>query len=403
MLNKNFFDKYGNFENKDFLMLMQKAQKGLKNRKNNRKGLNIEITLFNSASKKEVWQFINKLSIFINSGLDIKGALSILVKQIKNPYLKKIGNEIKINIDYGIGISETMSQHPKVFDNLLVALISVGEKTGNLGKILAEMDKKMLEDIELKSKVKGALIYPVILLFLTFAMVTFMMVFIIPKITESFSQTGTALPALTQVVINISNFFRYKWYILIGGIFGFFIFFKLFKKTYFGELFLGKIAINLPVFGYIVKQSNVIYFINSFSLLMESGVLLLEALKTSSQVVTNIHYKKEIVRVKNEVENGLTISKSLGLNLEYDTSVYINKLFPEEFAYIVNTGEETGTLAQSLKKIGLNYSNELKRYIGNLATMLEPFIIVIVGFLVGTIVIAIMLPFFKLGEIAKKM
>lgn len=403
MLNKNFFDKYWNFENKDFLMLMQKAQKWLKNRKNNRKWLNIEITLFNSASKKEVWQFINKLSIFINSWLDIKWALSILVKQIKNPYLKKIWNEIKINIDYWIWISETMSQHPKVFDNLLVALISVWEKTWNLWKILAEMDKKMLEDIELKSKVKWALIYPVILLFLTFAMVTFMMVFIIPKITESFSQTWTALPALTQVVINISNFFRYKWYILIGGIFWFFIFFKLFKKTYFWELFLGKIAINLPVFWYIVKQSNVIYFINSFSLLMESWVLLLEALKTSSQVVTNIHYKKEIVRVKNEVENWLTISKSLWLNLEYDTSVYINKLFPEEFAYIVNTWEETWTLAQSLKKIWLNYSNELKRYIWNLATMLEPFIIVIVWFLVWTIVIAIMLPFFKLWEIAKKM
>lgn len=403
MLNKNFFDKYWNFENKDFLNLMQKAQKWLKNKKNNKKWLNVEITLFNSASKKEVWQFINKLSIFINSWLDIKWALSILVKQIKNPYLKRIWNEIKINIDYWIWISETMSQYPKVFDNLLVALISVWEKTWNLWKILAEMDKKMLEDIELKSKVKWALIYPVILLFLTFAMVTFMMVFIIPKITESFAQTWTELPALTQIVINISNFFRYKWYILLWGFIWFIVFFNLFKKTYFWELLLGKIALNLPVFWYIVKQSNVIYFINSFSLLMESWVLLLEALKTSSQVVTNIHYKKEIVRVKNEVENWLTISKSLWLNLEYDTSVYINKLFPEEFAYIVNTWEETWTLARSLKKIWLNYSNELKRYIWNLATMLEPFIIVIVWFLVWTIVIAIMLPFFKLWEIAKKM
>ncbi len=403
MLNKNFFDKYWNFENRDFLNLMQKAQKWLKNRKNKKKWLNIEITLFNSASKKEVWQFINKLSIFINSWLDIKWALSILVKQIKNPYLKKIWNEIKVNIDYWIWISETMSQYPKVFDNLLVALISVWEKTWNLWKILAEMDKKMLEDIELKWKVKWALIYPVILLFLTFAMVTFMMVFIIPKITESFAQTWTELPALTQVVINISNFFRHKWYILLWWFIWFIIFFKLFKKTYFWELLLGKIAINLPVFWYIVKQSNIIYFINSFSLLMESWVLLLEALKTSSQVVTNIHYKKEIIRVKNEVENWLTISKSLWLNLEYDTSVYINKLFPEEFAYIVNTWEETWTLARSLKKIWRNYSNELKRYIWNLATMLEPFIIVIVWFLVWTIVIAIMLPFFKLWEIAKKM
>lgn len=403
MLGNNFFDKYGNFENKKFLALLLEAQKWLKKKRSNSKGLNIEVNLFNSVSAKELWQFVNKLSIFINSWIDIKWAFNILVKQTKNPYLKKIANEIKVNIDYGIWISESMMQYPKVFDSLLIALVWVGEKTWNLGRILAEMDKKLLENIELKWKVKWALIYPVILLFLTFSMVTFMMIFIIPRVTESFADTGTALPALTQFVIHISDFFRYDWHILLAGIVWLVAGIKILKMTYHGELFLWYIAINLPIFWHIIRQSNIIYFINSFSLLMESWVLLLDALKTASQVVPNIHYKKEVVRIKNEVESGLTISKSLGLNLEYDTNVYLNKLFPEEFAYIVNTWEETGTLSESLKKIGVNYSSELKRYIGNLATMLEPFIIVIVWALVWTIVIAIMLPFFKLWEIAKKM
>lgn len=403
MMRNSFFDKYWNFENKKILELLTDAQKGLKKKRSNNKGLNIEINLFNSVSQKELWQFINKLSIFINSWIDIKWAFNILVKQTKNPYLKKIANEIKVNIDYWIGISESMMQYPKVFDNLLIALVWVWEKTWNLWKILAEMDRKLLENIELKWKVKWALIYPIILLILTFSMVTFMMIFIIPRVTESFAQTGTELPALTQFVITISDFFRYKWYILVLGIVWFFTFLSLLKKTYHWELFLWYIAINVPIFGHIIRQSNIIYFINSFALLMESWVLLLDALKTSSQVVSNIHYKKEVVRIKNEVESWLTISKSLWLNLEYDTNVYLNKLFPEEFAYIVNTWEETGTLAESLKKIGVNYSSELKRYIWNLATMLEPFIIVIVWILVGTIVIAIMLPFFQLWEIAKKM
>lgn len=403
MFGNNFFDKYGNFENRKFLELLAQAQKWLKRKRSNQKGLNIEINLFNSVSQKELWQFINKLSIFVNSGIDIKWAFNILVKQTKNPYLKKIGLEIKTNIDYGIGISESMMQYPKVFDTLMIALIWVWEKTWTLGKILTEMDKRLLENIELKAKVKWALIYPIILLTLTFGMVTFMMVFIIPRVTESFTQTGTELPFLTQVIINISDFFRHQWYILFGSVIWFFVFLHLMKKTYHGELILWYIAINMPIFWHIIRQSNIIYFINSFSLLMESGVLLLDSLKTASQVVPNIHYKKEVVRIKNEVESGLTISKSLGLNLEYDTNVYLNKLFPEEFAYIVNTGEETGTLSESLKKIGNSYTGELKRYIGNLATMLEPFIIIIVWFLVGTIVIAIMLPFFKLGEIAKKM
>ncbi len=400
---KKFFDAYGNFNNRKFVELLKNSQHALKNKKNKSKDINIDINIFNSVSKKELWQFVNKLSIFINSGIDIKWALHILVKQTKNPYLKKITTEIRTNIDYGISISESMMQYPKVFDTLLIALVAVGEKTGNLWKILNEMDKKMLENIELTGKVKWALIYPVILLFLTVSMVTFMMVFIIPRVTESFAQTWTQLPWLTRFVISISDFIRNEWGFLLIGIIWICVLFSLIKRTYVGELFFGAIAIRIPIFGHIIRQSNIIYFINSFTLLMESWVLLLDCLKTASQVVPNIHYKKEIIRVKNEVESGLTMSKSLWLNMEYETNVYLNKLFPEEFAYIVNTWEETWTLSESLKKIGRNYSGELKRYIWNLATMLEPFIIVVVGILVWVIVIAILLPFFQLWEIVKKM
>ena len=400
---KQYFDKYWNFNNKDFIDLLKNAQKKLKAKRSNSKNVNIEINIFNSVSKKELWQFVNKLSTFINSWIDIKWAFNIIVKQTKNPYLKKIANEIKINIDYWIWISESMSQYPKVFDNLLIALIWVWEKTWSLWRVLSELDVKLLENIELRWKVKWALIYPVILLVLTLSMVTFMMIFIIPKIAEAFTQTWTELPALTQFVINVSNVFRNQWYFLLWWLVFIIVWFITFKKTYFWEALIWKIAIKLPIFWFIIRQSNTIYFINSFTLLMESWVLLLDALKTSSTVVTNIHYKKEIIRIKNEVESWLNMSKSLWLNLEYDTNVYLNQLFTEDFAYIVNTWEETWTLSDSLKKLWNNYSMELKRYIWNLSTMLEPVMIIVVWFLVWTIVIAIMLPFFKMWEIVKKM
>ena len=400
---KQYFDKYWNFNNKDFIDLLKNAQKKLKAKRSNSKNVNIEINIFNSVSKKELWQFINKLSTFVNSWIDIKWAFNIIVKQTKNPYLKKIANEIKINIDYWIWISESMSQYPKVFDNLLIALIWVWEKTWSLWRVLSELDVKLLENIELRWKVKWALIYPVILLVLTLSMVTFMMIFIIPKIAEAFTQTWTELPALTQFVINVSNVFRNQWYFLLWWLVFIIVWFIAFKKTYFWEALIWRIAIKLPIFWFIIRQSNTIYFINSFTLLMESWVLLLDALKTSSTVVTNIHYKKEIIRIKNEVESWLNMSKSLWLNLEYDTNVYLNPLFTEDFAYIVNTWEETWTLSDSLKKLWNNYSMELKRYIWNLSTMLEPVMIIVVWFLVWTIVIAIMLPFFKMWEIVKKM
>jgi len=234
-------------------------------------------------------------------------------------------------------------------------------------------------------------------------MVVFMMVFIVPRITEAFTKAGANLPPLTQFIVNVSDFFIHGWLNIIIGMVIFFISVKLFKLTYTGQLFFAKLAFHAPIFGLVVRQSNIIYFIKSFTILLDAGVLLLESIKTASKVVPNLLYKREIIRIKNEVEVGLTMSKSLGLNLDYETNVYLNKLFSEEFAYVVSTGEETGTLSTSLKKIGINYNNELKRYIGNMSSMMEPIVIVIVGALVGTIIIGIMMPFFQMGEVAKNL
>ena len=399
-----FYDKYWNFNNTKFVKLLEKAKKAKINKtKKSSRNINIEISLFNSVSKKELWGFLNKFSIFINSWIDIKWTLHILSKQVKNPYLKRISMEIKENIDHGISVSETMQQYPKVFDSLTVALIWVWESTWKLWSILAELDRNLLESIELKWKVKGAMIYPMILMGLTLVMVVFMMIFIVPRITESFEKAWSQLPALTQTIVNISNFFLNDWWKLIWIIIWIIVVFKLINSTYLWKILLARFYTKLPIFWYVVKQSNIVYFIKSFTVLIDSGVLLLESIKTSSNVVPNLAYKKEIIRVKNEVEVWLTISKSLWLNLDYESSVYLNKLFPEDFAYVVSTWEETWSLSTSLKKIWDNYNKELKRYIWNLSSMMEPVIIVIVWFLVWTIVIAIMLPFFEMWKIAQSL
>lgn len=400
---KKFYDHYWNFDNRKFLRLLEDAKKA-KFKWRNRGSIgwkNIEINLFNSVKKVEVWRFVNKFSILLNSWIDIKWALWILVKQIKNPYLKKITLEIKENIDHGITIYETMIQYPKVFDPLTVSLINVWEKTWQLWKILNELDESLLENIELKWKVRWAMIYPMILIILTIWMVIFMMVFIVPRITESFNDAGAELPLLTMAVVNVSNFIIEDWITIVLSVAWTVIGLKIFNRTYFWKNLMAIFMTKIPIFWYIVKRSNIIYFTKSFTLLLDSWVLLLESLKTASNVVPNLAYKKELIRVKNEVEVWLTISKSLWLNLEYEESVYINKLFPEEFTYVVNTWEETWSISSSMKKIWNNYNWELKRYIWNLSSMMEPVIIVIVGALVGTIVIAIMLPFFEMWKVAQ--
>jgi len=404
MLAGSFYDKYGNFDNTKFIQLLKKAQKAqFKEDFKATWWAKKQVILFASVNKKELWQMLNKFSIFINSGIDIKWALWILSKQIKNPLLKRIVVEMRMNIDHGISIHDTMVGYPKAFDPLTVALIEVWEQTGQLWNILAELDRNLLESIELKWKVKGAMIYPMILLGLTICMVVFMMIFIVPRITESFAKTGSELPAITQFVVAVSDFLTQDWWKVLLIIFWVFFTMKVINMTYAWKTLFATIFTRLPVFGYIVRQSNIIYFIKSFTILIDAWVLLLEAMKTSSKVVPNLLYKKELIRIKNEVEVWLTISKSLGLNLDYETTIYMNKLFSEEFAYVVSTWEETWSLSESLKKIWLNYNSELKRYISNLSSMMEPIIIVIVGMLVGTIVIAIMLPFFELWKVAKKL
>ena len=400
----SFYDKYWNFNNKKFVDLLEKARKAKRNKQLHKWGnLNLEISLFEGVWKKELWEFINKFSIFVNSWIDIKWALWILIKQIKNTYLKRIVTEMRENINHGISISETMNEYPKVFDSLTTALVWVWEKTWQLGKILAELDQNLLENIEIKWRVKWAMIYPMILLWLTILMTTFMMIFIVPRITASFEKAWSELPALTQFVVGISNFFMNDYLKLIFWIIWVVLSIKMINSTYIWKMAFAKMYTKLPIFWYVVKQSNIVFFIKSFTILLDSWVLLLESLKTASRVVPNLAYKKELIRIKNEVEVWLTISKSLGLNLDYESSVYLNPLFPEEFAYVVSTWEETWSLSDSLKKVWVNYNWELKRYIWNMSSMMEPIIIVIVWILVGTIVVAIMLPFFEMWKIAKNL
>lgn len=400
-----FIDNTGNFNNEKFLKLLDDARYALKTWKKPAWIVKktTEQIIIGWISRKEVWQFINKLSNFLNSWIDLKTAFWILHKQVKNQKLKKIVNEIRLNLDHGLSVSDTMRQYSKYFDPFIISLIIVWEKTWTLPRVLTELDKKLLESIELKAKIRWALIYPAILIFITLAMVTFMMTFIIPKITESFKKTNVEVPALTQFMINVSDFIVNHWIILISVLIWIIVGFFALKKIYYWQLFFSWISMRLPVFWFIVRQWNIIAFINSFSLLLDSGVLMLEALETASNVVTNMYYKKEIIKIKNEVETWIKISNAMWLSSGSKETTFSSKYFAEDFVHMVNVWEETWTIWKSMERVWVNYSKELERYIWNLMTMLEPFIIVFVWAMVWVIVIAIMLPFFNLAKVASKM
>ena len=389
---------------------MELARTAIENERKGKKTIIKKVSqgiVFGGISSKEIWEFINKISNFLGSGIDLKTAFGIVQKQVRNPKLQMVVGDIRSNLDHGLSISDTMRQHSKYFDPLIIALTEVGEKTGTLPRVFAELEATLLENIEIKGKIRGAMIYPVILIGLALCMVIFMLTFILPKITDSFKKTNTEIPGLTQFMMNLSDFLIGHWPTLIVALIGSILFYVFFlKKTYIGQMILGKISLKVPVFGFISKQMNVILFINSLNLLLDSGVLMLEALETSATVVPNIHFKKDIIRIKNEVETGIKLSVAMGLAPEGrkdEVSKFNNEYFPEDLVHMVNVGEETGTIGSSMAKVGANYQKELRRFISNIMTALEPLIIIFVGFLVGVIVLAIMLPFFSLGKVAGKL
>ena len=197
---------------------------------------------------KEIWNFINKLSSFLSSGIDLKSAFYIVYKQVKNPKLKMIVNEVRLNLDHGLSISDTLKHYKKYFDPLIISLIEVGEKTGALPKVLAELEVSLLESIELKSKIRGAMIYPVILVSLALVMVIFMLTFILPKITESFTKTGVAIPGLTQFMMDLSQFIIHHYVFLSLIVIGFFAVIWSMRRFYIGQIVLSYISLRIPVF-----------------------------------------------------------------------------------------------------------------------------------------------------------
>lgn len=193
---QRFIREDGSFDNTRFRELLEMSKKSALRKKpaNFSQKKAKTVILLGGISDKEIWQFINKLSNFLNSGIDLKTAFAIVNKQIANPKLQRVVTDIRGNLDHGLSISDTLRQHSKYFDPLIIALIEVGEKTGTLPRVLSELEVTLLENIEIRGKIKGALIYPVILVGLSICMVIFMLTFILPRITESFAKTGVEVP-----------------------------------------------------------------------------------------------------------------------------------------------------------------------------------------------------------------
>lgn len=357
--------------------------------------INLQMPAFMMSVKpKELMVFTRQLATLVDAGLPLVRSLEVLAKQERNPLLRKALKEMAEAIQSGSTFAEALAQHPKVFNKLYVNMAKAGEVGGVLDKVLLRLAEFMEKAQKIKNKVTSAMVYPIVVMVMAVGILTFLMVFIIPKFKEIFSELleGQALPGLTEFVMGISSavagmvdlgFIRVPGILLvITGVFLLVSTLKLVAKTNAGAYWVDKFKLNMPVFGTLVKKTAIGRFTRTLGTLMSSGVPVLQALNIVRDTAGNEVLARAVASVHDAVKEGENMAPP----------IEATKVFPPMVISMVQVGEETGELPEMLMKIADNYDDEVDNAVAGLTSVIEPLLIVFLALVVGTIVIALFLP-----------
>ena len=346
--------------------------------------------LFGTGVKKEnITVFSRQLSTLLKAGLPLLRALEVIGRQEKNPYFKAVVEQLADNVRTGNKFSDGLSQHPKIFDKLYVNMAKAGEAGGVLDVVLDRLSTFQEKALKTTNKVKSAMVYPIVIMGVAVAIVAILMIFVVPQFQKIFTDMlkGNArMPALTQMIIDISDFMKEN-YILTGLIIvGVILFVKIFFKTKIGIRVWDTAALKLPKIGDLVMKSTVARFTRTFGTLLASGVPILEALTITRGTIKNSLISDALSRVHDRVRDGENLSTPLDQQ----------NIFPTMVTSMVEVGEETGQLPEMLNRIADNYDDEFDNSVGAITSIIEPIMIVFLAVVVGTIVIALFLPIIQI-------
>ena len=337
--------------------------------------------LFGTGVKKEnITVFSRQLSTLLKAGLPLLRALEVIGRQEKNPYFKAVVEQLADNVRTGNKFSDGLSQHPKIFDKLYVNMAKAGEAGGVLDVVLDRLSTFQEKALKTTNKVKSAMVYPIVIMGVAVAIVAILMIFVVPQFQKIFTDMlkGNArMPALTQMIIDISDFMKEN-YILTG--------LKIFFKTKIGIRVWDTAALKLPKIGDLVMKSTVARFTRTFGTLLASGVPILEALTITRGTIKNSLISDALSRVHDRVRDGENLSTPLDQQ----------NIFPTMVTSMVEVGEETGQLPEMLNRIADNYDDEVDNSVGAITSIIEPIMIVFLAVVVGTIVIALFLPIIQI-------
>jgi type IV pilus assembly protein PilC len=342
-----------------------------------------------TVSTKELSVATRQLATMIDAGLPIVQCLEILGEQSENKLLRITITSIRRDVEGGCTLADALRKHPKIFDDLYVNMVEAGEAGGILNTILNRIALFIEKASRLKKKVKGAMIYPVAIVLVAIVVVAVLMIFVIPVFAELYGSMGQALPAPTQICINISNFFVAYWWLMLLTAIGVVMAIKFYYKTPQGHMKIDALLLRMPVMGDLLRKVAVARFSQNMALLLSSGVPILDGLAITGKTAGNKVVEKAIMESRVSISKGNTVAEPLRES----------KIFPPLVCQMVAVGESTGGLEGMLRKVAELYEEEVDDAVNNLTAMMEPAIMVVLGVILGGLVVAMYLPIFQMGSL----
>lgn len=336
---------------------------------------------------KDRIMFTRQLSTLIGAGLPLATSLRTVIEQTQSKPMKQVGEEILTSVESGKSLYDSFAIHPEIFNGVYLALIQAGEASGTLDMALRRLADQEEKDAAMLSKIKGALVYPAIILVVIIAVLAFMMIMVVPQVKGLYEDMGKELPGLTQVLVNVSDFFGTFWWLvllIVGGIGGGIYYFV--KKTPAGRKVMDGFKINVPVFGGLFRKLYVSRFARTAEMLLATGVPMLDSIRIAIKATSNVVVEEEYEKSLDIIKGGKALSEAL------KDRQYMLPLVPQ----MSSIGEQSGKIDEMLGKAAGVYENELDEQINGISTMIEPILMVIMAGLIGVVVGGTLLPIYSL-------
>lgn len=338
---------------------------------------------------KELAIFTRQFATMINAGLALMDCLDTLKKQVTKPGFKTVITEIMEDIEGGATLADALSRQRKSFSDLYINMVAAGEAGGALDTILLRLAAYLEKTAEIIRKIKGAMIYPAMIMIVTIGAVAILLIFVIPIFASMYAGMGAELPGLTKVILAMSHILRRYFLILIGAIIAIVVALRLYYRSVNGRLVIDQIILRVPIFGDLIKKTALARFSRTLSTLLASGVNILDALEITAKTSGNKVVENAIMKARSSIKEGETIAAPLSQE---------KRVFPPMVVQMITIGEATGGIDEMLNKVADFYEGEVDSAVENLMAALEPIIVVFLGAVIGVIVIAMYLPIFKLAS-----